>query len=113
MKYSIEKVLDPKHLQGTSKKTGKPYDFWSIAVISNEKLIQITGNEDYIKGLKAGDVLDGTLEENPYTNKEGEQKLAYKFKPKSVYERIADLEKRVYSLENNENSEEEIDDPPF
>jgi hypothetical protein len=99
MKITIERTFEPKHITGENDK-GK-YDFWSVGIISADRLINVTGTEEYVKSLQSGDTLEGDLEEKPYI-KDGEQKMSYKFKrPKrDVYAELDDLQARILVLED-------------
>jgi len=67
----------------------------------SDRLINVTGTEEYVKSLQSGDTLEGDLEEKPYI-KDGEQKMSYKFKrPKrDVYAELDDLQARILVLED-------------
>jgi len=118
VKFIVGKTFEPKHITGDNDKGH--YDFWSVNVISEDRLISVAGTEDYVKSIQSGDTLEGNLEEKPYTDKDGNEKMSYRFKrPKrDVYAELDDLTSRILVLEAFMGEEDtqkkvaEIDDDP-
>lgn len=96
-KYLIDRMFEPKHITGN--KNGKSYDFWSMSFLNGNKLISMTGTEEELRALQVGDPVEGYLEENPYTDKNGEKKMSYRLKkPNKQNEALAEVSSQIQLL---------------
>ena len=123
MKLQVEQVGDPKHLVGTSTKTGKPYDFYSYSFKSGANWYQVNGKGG--ENLQQGQTVNGTIEKTTYTKADGSKGENNKFTfidpiIGELLERVDKLEKFCYegkqepvTVSNNDIDEDLINSIPF
>jgi hypothetical protein len=113
MKVVVDAIYD-KEIEYKDKKTGDMKKFTAYTVKSGDtyyKLWGFKGNE-----VKIGDILEGDVEEEKYTKKDGSAGIGYKLHKLSVESRLDALEKEVKYLkkivigEPDEEEEPEISD---